>query len=89
MQKAQDYRSRIPELDAMKVFDELSGARRSIKLTMGKMVARYQLKSKKAEGFTPKEDEAVDQVLGQLRNTLMLLDDILEHRAAKVLKLLA
>jgi len=72
-----------------RVFDELRRARRTIKLTLGRLVARYQVRSKVEGSLTEDQDEAVDQVLGELRNTLLLLDEVLEHRAAKALKLLA
>ena len=77
------------DLDVNQVFDELRQARRTIKLTLGRLVARYQVRSKVEGSLTEDQDEAVDQVLGELRNTLSLLDEVLEHRAAKALKLLA
>ena len=89
MRKKPKPRRRILELDVNQVFDELSQARRSIKLILGRLVARYQVRTRTEGMMTAEEDEAVDQVLGELRNALMLLDDVLEHRAAKALKLLS
>ena len=77
------------DLDVNQVFDELRQARKTIKLTLGRLVARYQVRSKVEGSLTEDQDEAVDQVLGGLRNALSLLDEVLEHRAAKALKLLA
>jgi hypothetical protein len=75
-------------LNANQVFGQLRQARKTLKMTLGRLVARYQIRSKVEGTLTEEEDEAVDQVLGELRNALQLLDEVLEHRAAKALKVL-
>jgi hypothetical protein len=77
-----------PGLNVDQVFNDLRLARKTIKLTLGRLVARYQARSTVEGSLTEDEDEAVDQVLGELRNVLQLLDEVLEHRAAKALKVL-